>query len=110
MLPVCVNKSRIIYDGQTYSASVVASNWSKPEITMVVCGFKDVDNNTIISTAKNCILAKYYYFKIYDGDTLVRDYIPAKDNTTGKYGLYDLVNNTFSTSAGSVEFTGQVTT
>lgn len=40
---------------------------------------------------------KLYSCKIYDNDTLVRDYVPCQ-NAQGVAGLYDLVNDTFSTS------------
>lgn len=40
---------------------------------------------------------KLYSCKIYDNDTLVRDYVPCQ-NAQGVAGLYDLVNDTFSAS------------
>lgn len=48
----------------------------------------------------------YDRFRIYDDGGLVRDYVPAKRDSDNKYGLYDLVNNTFNTSATNVEFVG----
>ena len=47
---------------------------------------------------------KLYYWKIYDNGTLVRDYIPCIKNSNNEVGLYDLVNNTFYTNAGTGEF------
>lgn len=44
-------------------------------------------------------LAKIHSFKIYEGPTLVRDYVPAQRDIDGVYGLYDLINNTFITTA-----------
>ena len=35
-------------------------------------------------------------FQIYDGDTLVRDYIPVYNTNTSQFGVYDFVNDTFS--------------
>jgi hypothetical protein len=46
---------------------------------------------------------KMYSCKIYDDDTLVRDYVPAKD-LSGNVGLYDQVNSTFTISATSTNF------
>lgn len=40
---------------------------------------------------------KLYSCKIYDNDTLVRDYVPCR-SAQNEVGLYDLVNDTFSTS------------
>lgn len=42
-----------------------------------------------------------YYLKFYDGDTLVKDFIPWTD-TNGNYGLYEKVSNTiYSATSGS---------
>ncbi len=49
---------------------------------------------------------RIYSFRIYDGSTLVRDYIPVYDATNGVYGLYDLVNGNFISSIGTAQFTG----
>ena len=46
---------------------------------------------------------KLYSCQIYDNDTLVRNFIPAK-NSSGAIGLYDKVNNQFYTNAGTGEF------
>lgn len=46
------------------------------------------------------------YFKIYDNGTLVRDFVPAYQVSTGKYGLLDKVNNVFYLSPNGVEFSG----
>ena len=45
-------------------------------------------------------------FQIYDDGVLVRDYVPVKRDSDNRYGLYDLLNNTFNTSATNVEFVG----
>lgn len=44
-------------------------------------------------------MAKYYYMKIWEGETLVRWYIPCKD-VNGTVGMYDIVENTFNGSSG----------
>lgn len=41
---------------------------------------------------------KLYSCKIYDGDTLVRDFVPSVDTESGKAGLYDNVNDKFYVS------------
>lgn len=48
--------------------------------------------------------AKLYSCKIYDNGTLVRDFIPCK-NEVGEVGLYDLVNDKFYGNSGSGSFT-----
>lgn len=46
---------------------------------------------------------RLYSCKIYDGDTLIRDYVPCR-NSSGSVGLYDIVNNTFYSNRGTGEF------
>ncbi len=46
---------------------------------------------------------KIYSCRIYDGETLVRDFVPCK-KTSGAIGLYDRVNGTFYANAGSDSF------
>lgn len=45
-----------------------------------------------------------YSFQIYDNGTLARDFIPCK-NPSGVVGIWDDVNNTFYSNAGSGTFT-----
>lgn len=55
--------------------------------------------------------AKLYSFKIYDNNTLVRDFIPCikGKGTSSVAGLYDLVNGVFYTNAGTGSFiTGNI--
>ena len=50
---------------------------------------------------------RIYSFRIYNGSTLVRDYIPVYDNENCVYGLYDLVDGKFYGNAGgNGSFTG----
>ena len=46
---------------------------------------------------------KLYSSKIYDNDTIVRDFVPCK-NASGVAGLYDLVNGQFYTNEGTGVF------
>lgn len=45
------------------------------------------------------------YFQIYDNNTLVRNFIPCYRKSDNVIGLYDSVNGTFYTNAGSGTFT-----
>jgi hypothetical protein len=47
---------------------------------------------------------KVYGFQIYEGNTIIKNLIPAKRNTDDKIGLYDIINNTFYLSDGSSDF------
>ncbi len=46
----------------------------------------------------------FYSFKMWEGDTLVRDMVPAK-NASDVVGMYDMVSGQFFTSAGTGTFT-----
>lgn len=48
---------------------------------------------------------RVYSCKIYDGETLIRDFIPCYRKSDEVIGMYDLVNDVFYTSAGNGEFT-----
>lgn len=52
----------------------------------------------------NSDYGRIYYLKIYDGDTLVRDFIPTKRNSDNEIGLYDKVTNQFFANNGTGEF------
>lgn len=49
-------------------------------------------------------LMKLYYCKWYDGNTLIRDFIPCYRKSDNEVGLYDIVGNQFYTNSGSGEF------
>lgn len=44
------------------------------------------------------------YFKIYRDGEMVRNFIPARRDSDGEIGMYDMVTNTFFTNAGTGEF------
>ena len=50
-----------------------------------------------------CKDLKIYYFKAYNGNTLVQHLVPAK-NSSGVVGMYDTVGNRFYTNQGTGEF------
>lgn len=47
---------------------------------------------------------RLYSSKLYDGSTVVRNFIPCKRISDSVIGLYDLVNDVFYTNAGTGEF------
>ncbi len=56
------------------------------------------------STAYAGQVGYMYSCKVWKDGVLVRDYIPCKNLSTGKQGLYDKVNGTFNVSVGSSNF------
>ena len=57
-----------------------------------------------VGTADYNASMKLYSAKIYDNDSLVRDFIPAKRNSDNAIGLYDSVTKAFFTNAGTGDF------
>lgn len=45
--------------------------------------------------------ARLYYFKMWNNNSLVRDFVPCYRKVDGKPGLYDLVNDVFYTNQGT---------
>lgn len=61
------------------------------------------DENNILLFSEGEI-GDIYYCKIYDGDTLVRDFVPAVD-ADGKVTFYDNVSKTYFETKGTEDFT-----
>ena len=59
----------------------------------------------VTSRATDFCKCNLYYCKLYDGDTLVRDFKPVKDGA-GIYCLYDEVEKRYYYNQGSGSFTG----
>lgn len=59
--------------------------------------------NTAGSTNNQLGSLKIYSCQIYDNDILIRDFVPCK-SVEGTVGLYDVVNQTFYTNAGTGSF------
>lgn len=75
-----------------------------------VSGEQITDRNILLfsnSASDTGVIAKIYYLKIYDGNTLVRDFIPYVSDD-GEYGLYDNVTNQFFGNAGDGTFSADV--
>lgn len=49
---------------------------------------------------------RIYEYLYYEGDTLLRHMYPAKRESDGELGMYDVVNNVFYTNAGTGTFIG----
>jgi hypothetical protein len=73
-----------------------------PVPLLLGCGY---NNNSTAIDLNYSTSYKLYWCKIYESDVLVRDYVPVKRISDNKYGVYDQVNNTF-TSATNKEYTG----
>ena len=116
-----------LYRSDYFGSSLIAETPTIMQITNIdknknICSFNNImitnTSSTVnattnmfllalndVGTAKYFLSAKLYSCKIYDDDTLVRDFIPIK-TTTNAYGLWDKVNKVFYPNAGTGTFTG----
>ena len=92
-----MNKNKLIVDNVEI-VTVAASTFSVSQ-SLYLFTFHGGETNENFKTN-----AKYYSCKIYDNDTLVRDFIPCK-NADGVIGMYDVVNSQFYQNAGIGVFT-----
>ena len=88
--------------GKTYINGTSVATTSQKTFTLNYSMYLLAGNwyNTRASQPTKC---KLYYAKIYDSDTLVRDFIPCK-NSDNEVGLYDLVENKFYGNSGTGDF------
>lgn len=78
--------------------------------TFIKTSFTTTENLALCSayyngTYNNGTLAKHYNYKIYQGSTLVRNFVPCYRKSDSVIGLYDLVSGTFFTNSGTGTFT-----
>lgn len=52
-------------------------------------------NNAVIQQGPGC---RIYIMRFYDGDTLIRDYIPAQRKADGEFGMYEMITGNFLTN------------
>lgn len=89
------NKSECVINGVQYISSG-SNDFQRTTLTICKCnGF---------GTNGYFLNGRIYYFKIYDSNILVRDFIPCYRNSDSEAGLYDLVNNVFYTNQGTGKF------
>ena len=82
----------------TLLQTLTASNTEAFESTQNVWLWS-LNNN---GSPKGTVRSRYYYFKMWEDDELVRDFVPAK-NANGIAGFYDLVEGTFYSSIGTTQ-------
>ena len=86
--------SKLIIDGTTYFNQSQAGSTS---VDMFLFAYNN--QGKVFRPA----IMKLYSFKIYEGNTLVRDFVPVV-NSIGLKGLYDLVKGTFRMTLSDTNF------
>lgn len=94
-LDVDANKNVWKYSGETITFD---KNNFTCAYSMYIFNVNKDDNSAYLPG-----IMKLYYFKIYNNDVLVRDFIPCK-NQSGTIGLYDTVNSQFYSNVGTDTF------
>lgn len=84
--------TRIDGDNQSYSNANFQTDYNLALFAINAAG-----------TVQRLASMRLFSCKVYDNDTLIRDFIPCK-NDAGAIGLYDLVNSKFYTNAGTGVF------
>lgn len=89
-----------LYSGDTLIGSL-SPDWGGTfqNTPLTIFGRLNVAGGEFIGTP-----SKFWSFKIKNGDTLTLSLIPAKRNSDGVVGMYDLVSQTFFTNAGTGNF------
>ena len=77
-----------------------ASGTEIPKIPLYLGTYGGEPNNTEFT-----LVGDVYSCKIYDGYTIVRDFVPAIRTSDNKVGFYDFANSKFYTNNGSGDFT-----
>lgn len=108
------------YGNQTYAYNVNPTTLLNINFNKNICNVNSISKTYNVETFEsNCNLiifgrnnsgtitsfsyAKLYYFKIYNNDILVRNFIPCK-NSSNEIGLYDVVSQSFFANSGTGVF------
>lgn len=81
------------------SYTLASASAGTPNLSIILFGLR---TGTTIDGRK--FYGRAYDFKIYESNTLVRNFVPSLNNSTGVIGMYDKVNNKFYTNSGTGKF------
>jgi hypothetical protein len=98
------NRDTIVHDYQRNTATI----WVQNQI-MSVGGGTEIGSNQyqlfdIMSDPQFCCHAKLWRCKCIQSGALIRDFVPARRNSDGYIGLFDIVNNVFYGNSGTGVF------
>lgn len=91
--------SRAKIDDMNWVTVGTLASSSLPEIILsVAIGARKV---TSVEPTESCSNERVYGSKLWSGDTLIMELVPAKKISTGEPGMYDLVNDRFLAVTGT---------
>ena len=93
-----VSKTNAIIDDVSYAYSGYTSGTENA--TNIAINASRVNATPTKNTSK----IRWYWFKIQNGDALLRNFIPCYRKSDNKPGMYDTVTNQFFASSGTEEF------
>lgn len=90
--------------------SCVYTSNNGTKTTLSSTAFTSPVNITVFALNNNGEITQHgkvriYYFRLYNGKSIVRDFVPCYRKSDNVVGLYDLVNNVFYTNKGTGSFT-----
>ena len=95
-------KFHLIVDNGTMKIKDLTNDYAEETLTFTSVGNFTTDYSLLLgamahseATILNLCNFKLYSCKIYEGNTLIKDYIPAKNRTNDMIGLYDKVGESF---------------
>lgn len=103
---ITVDKTQAVFSTEGYadkSVSIGATGMGTINPNTKIALFGRYDGSSDICSPTSGFLLRA---KIWDDGTLVADFVPAKRDADDALGMYDLVNDTFYTNAGSGTFVG----
>ena len=92
------------YGTQTQTATAATFTCPRP---MALFSVQNVSGSSVFDDQvdNRPVKMRLYSCRIYDGDTLARDLVPARRKSDSAVGLYDTVTDTFYGNAGTGSFT-----
>ncbi len=110
------NDKGLLYNNGTEVCNAHSESINRPSAEDLIFSidysmFMFANNSSGSPTSISTNNTEIYYCKIWNGDTLVRDFIPVKRDSDNAIGMYDLVTKTFFENKGTGTFgTGEVVT
>ena len=92
--------NKIVTIDDRYSTTITTTRTNNSINTMLLFSYRGDG-----TTPDNFPYLKMYSTKIYNNNTLVRNFIPCFRNSDNKVGMYDIINNVFYTNQGTGAFT-----
>ena len=91
------SNNKIICNG--IEKTISPAQQGSPSLSLILFGLR---TGNVIDDRR--FIGRVYWFKIYNSNKLVRDFIPVKNSETGEVGLFDKVESIFYTNQGVGSF------